>query len=87
MYIRITDIVGEKRIDLSYLSKTFDSSEEVAIVSLFSDNIQYMFIKNWKVEVESRNNEIMAEAIYTRRELINSLKGKIELPNLKKILE
>ena len=36
MYITITDITGEKRIDLTYPIK----GKEVAVVSVFSDNIQ-----------------------------------------------
>ena len=35
-YITITDVVGEKRIDLAYLTQ----GEEVAIISMFSDNVQ-----------------------------------------------
>ena len=37
MYIMITDIVREKRIDLAYLMQ----GKEVAIISMFSDNVQY----------------------------------------------
>ena len=45
MYIRINNVLGEKRIDLSYPIKNFDSSKEVAVVCVFSDNIQYEFTK------------------------------------------
>ena len=38
MYITINDIIGEKRIDLSYPIR---SSKEIAVVSLFSKNVQY----------------------------------------------
>ena len=44
MYITFDDIKGEKRIDLSYSIKNFDSAE-IAVVSLFSNNIQYQLIK------------------------------------------
>ena len=37
MYATITDIVDEKRINLDYPIQ----GKEVAIVSMFSDNIQY----------------------------------------------
>ena len=57
MYVTITDIVGEKRIDLSYPIQNFDLSKEVAVVGLFSDNIQYEFMKPWMVEVASGNNK------------------------------
>ena len=40
MYITINDVIGEKATDLSYPIQNFDSSKEVAVVSMFSDNIQ-----------------------------------------------
>ena len=42
MYIMINDIKGEKRIDLSY---SINSNKEIAVVSLFSDNIQHKVLK------------------------------------------
>ena len=39
MYITVNNIIGEKRIELAYLFKNFDSSKEVAVVSVFSDNV------------------------------------------------
>ena len=45
MYITINDIIGEKTIDLSYPIKNFDSSKEVAVVRMLSDNIQYKMTK------------------------------------------
>ena len=44
MYIKINDIKGEKRIDLSYPIKNFDFAE-ITVVSLFSDNVQYQILK------------------------------------------
>ena len=41
MYITVDDITGEKTIDLSYSIQNFDSSKEVAVISMFSDNIRY----------------------------------------------
>ena len=41
MYIAINDIKGEKTIDLSYPIRNFDSRKEIAVVSLFSKNVQY----------------------------------------------
>ena len=38
----INDIIGEKTIDLSYPIKGRDASvEEIAVVSMFSNNVQY----------------------------------------------
>ena len=44
MYIKINDVKGEKRIDLFYPIKNFDFTE-IAVVSLFSDNVQYQILK------------------------------------------
>ena len=56
MYIRINNVLGEKRIDLSYPIKNFDSSKEVAVVCMFSNNIQYEFTKLWMIESNLRND-------------------------------
>ena len=45
MYITINDVIGEKTIDLSYPIQNFDSSKEVAVVRMLSDNIQYKVTK------------------------------------------
>ena len=44
MYIKINDVKGEKRIDISYSIKNFDFAE-TAVVSLFSDNVQCQILK------------------------------------------
>ena len=49
MYVTINDVIGEKTIDLSYPIRNFSSSKEhlgarsveIAVVSLFSKNVQY----------------------------------------------
>ena len=51
MYITINNVIGEKRISLSYLIQNFDSSKEVAIVSMFSDNIQYEITKTMEFKL------------------------------------
>ena len=44
MHIKITVILGKTRIDLTYLIiGNFNSDKEVAVVSVFSDNIRYEF--------------------------------------------
>ena len=45
MYITINDVIGEKTIDLPYPIQNFDSSKEVAVVRMLSDNIQYKVTK------------------------------------------
>ena len=74
MYIMISDVIGEETIDLSYPIR----GTEVAVVSLFSDNIQYEFTVPWMAELGSRNKQIKART-YTRQELIDLVEGKIEM--------
>ena len=64
MYVMINDIMGKKRIDLT------NSNKEVAVVSMFSNNIQYEFMEPSTLELEeSRIKQILA-GTYTRQELI-----------------
>ena len=58
MYITINDVIGEKRIDLSYPIKGRDGSAEVAVVSTFSDNVQSWLKWHLKVQLKS-GEEIM----------------------------
>ena len=41
MYITINDVIGEKTIDLSYPIQNLTLARRVAVVSMFSNNIQY----------------------------------------------
>ena len=41
MYITINDNKGGKPIDLSYPIKNFDSSKEITVIRMLSDNVQY----------------------------------------------
>ena len=52
MYIIITDM-GEKRIGLAYPIK----GKEVAVVSMFSENIQYEFTEPRMLELEESRNK------------------------------
>ena len=42
MYITIDDVIGEKRIDLSY---PIHPRKEIAVISMISDNTQYNILK------------------------------------------
>ena len=57
MYITINDVKGGKRIDLSYSIKNFDFAE-IAVVSLFSDNVQHKIlnvVQSWiKFQTQKR---------------------------------
>ena len=50
MYITIDDVIGEKTIDLSYPIQNFNSSKKVAVISMFSDNIQYQVTETFKID-------------------------------------
>ena len=82
MYVTINNVIGEKRIDLAYPIKNFVSSKEVAVVSLFSDNIQCEFSDHW-IDLKLRNKRIKAET-YMRQELIDLVEGKIKLTQFDK---
>ena len=80
MYITINDIVGEKTIHLSYPIRNFDSSKEVAVIIMLSDNVQYKIVKTHIIDYIPPGNEkrILSES-YAGRELISVLEGMIEL--------
>ena len=74
MYIAINDVIGEKRIDLSYPIKGRDGSVEVTVVSMFSDNIQYWLKGHLKVQLKSGEEIMLNKVVYTNKEL-NALIG------------
>ena len=78
MYIKINDI-GEKRTDLAYPIR----GKEVAVVSVFSDNIKYEFAKPWTLDFGSSSKQ-KATGTYTKRELIDLREGKIEITQFDK---
>ena len=69
MYITINDIKGEKTIDLSYPIQNFDSSKEVAVVRMLSNNIQYKMTNPlWLKLVDGIEKQIL-NGSYAKREL------------------
>ena len=74
MYVKINDIVDGKTVYLAYPVQ----GKEVAIVSMFSENIRYKFTEHWTIELGSRNKLVMV-GTYMRRELIDLTEGKIKL--------
>ena len=70
MYITINDIIGEKRIDLSYPIK----GKDIAVVSMLSSNVQYWLRGHLKVQLKSGKEITLNKEGYTDREL-NSLIG------------
>ena len=77
MYIMINDIISEKRINLSY---PICSGKEIAVISMFSNNIQYEIIKpHTNIDNISGDKKLILNRTYTGKELISILEGMIEL--------
>ena len=78
MYITINDIIGETRIDLSYPIR---SGKEIAVISMFCDNLQYEVLKPRTIIDNnfSGNKKLILIRTYEGRELISILEGMIEL--------
>ena len=69
MYIMINDIKGEKMIDLSYPVQNFDSSKEVAVVRMLSNNIQYKVTKPLGLKLVDDSEKQILNGSYMKREL------------------
>ena len=65
MYITINDIIGKKRIDLSY---SIRSSKEVAVISMLSDNIQYEMTEPFKLKLIDGTEKQVLNKTYTSRD-------------------
>ena len=72
MYTTINDIIGEKRIDLSYPIR---SGKEIAVITMFSDNIQYEVEKAFTFipPVSAGDRRLISSRSYAGRELISIL--------------
>ena len=69
MYITINDVIGEKTIDLSYSIQNFDSSKEVAVISMFSDNIQYEVTEPLNLKLIDGSEKQILNGSYAKREI------------------
>ena len=79
MYIKINDIKDEKTIDLSY---SIDSTMEIAVISMISDNTQYEIKEPLDLELIGNDEKWIPNGIYTMRELSTFVERKIILTNL-----
>ena len=70
MYITINDVIGEKRIDLSYPIK----GKDIAVVSMLSDNVQYWLQGSIEVLIKTGKKIVLNRGVYMDKEL-NSLIG------------
>ena len=71
MYITINDIIGSKRIDLSY---PICSGRKIAVVSMLSDNVQYWLQGSIEVLLKMGKKIALNKGVYTDKE-VNSLIG------------
>ena len=66
MYITISDAIGEKRIDLSYLIRF---NRENAVVSMLSNNVQYWLQGSIGVLLKTGKKIVSNKGVYMDREL------------------
>ena len=77
IYIKINDIKGEKRIELSY---SIHSGKEIAVVIMLSDSIQYKILKLRSVmDPISDTKKLIPSRTYAGRELLSTLEGMVDL--------
>ena len=74
MYIKINNIKGEKRIDLSYSIQNFDSGKEITVIRMLSDNVKYVILKLRTVmDPISDSKKLIPKGTYASRELLSML--------------
>ena len=72
MYITINNIKRDERIDLSYSIQSFDSSKEIAVIRMLSDNVKYEILKLRAVMDPISNTKTMIpNRTYAGRELLS----------------
>ena len=75
MYITINDVIGEKGLTyLIQLRVGMGLRRSVAIVNMFSDNVQYWLKGHLKVQLKSGEEIMLNKVVYTDKEL-NALIG------------
>ena len=69
MYITINDVIGEKRIDLSY---PIHPRKEITVITMFSDNIQYKVVKPHPIidDISPGDKKLIPSKTYAGRELL-----------------
>ena len=80
MYITINNIKGEKRIDLSYSIQNFDSSKEITVIRMLSNNVKYDILNFRRVmDPISNTKKMIPGGTYAGRELLSMLEGMVGL--------
>ena len=74
----INNIKGEKRIDLSYSIRNFDSGKEIAVIRMLSDDVKYVILKlHLVMDPISYAKKTIPRGTYAGRELLSMLEGII----------
>ena len=60
MYITINDVIGEKRIDLSY---PIYPRKEIAVVSMLSNNVQYWLQGSIEVLLKTGKKTVLNKGV------------------------
>ena len=79
MYITINDVIGEKRIDLSYPIR---SNKKIAVVSMLSNNVQYWLQGSVEVLLKTGKKIVLNKGVYTDRELNSLIRTELKLQML-----
>ena len=92
MYIKINDIKGEKRIDLSYPIHSLNTTKEIAVIITLSNNTQYNMLnlcsvmgplgpgpRRGPMDPISGTKTMIPSGTYAGRELLSMLEGMVEL--------
>ena len=77
MYITVTDVVDEKRIDLVYPIW----GKEVAVISMFSDNIQYQIRESLNILLIMNEEKLLPKRKFMGRELSMFVGRKVARPH------
>ena len=76
----INNIKVEKRIDLSYSIKNFNSDKEIAVIRMLSDKVKYEILKFRAVmDPISDAKKIIPSGTYAGRQLLSIVEGIVEL--------
>ena len=74
MYITINDVIGEKRIDLSYPIK----GRDIAVVKMLSNNVQYWLQGSIEVLLKTGKKIALNKGVYMNRELSSLIRTKLK---------
>ena len=79
MYITINDVIGEKRINLSYPIHSFNTRKEIAVITMLSNNVQYEIVKSHEIidDISPGKEKLILSKTYAGRELVSVLEGMV----------